>query len=64
MIQPYTILDVRSHTLYEPYHYDTQGEAMTAFEQMAIHAIKGEQTRQLHLYQDAILIKTFSLNSF
>jgi hypothetical protein len=60
MINPFTVVDVRSHTLFEEYGYDNQTDAIQAFKSMANAAIDGNQTRIVNLYQDAILIKTFT----
>jgi hypothetical protein len=60
MIAPYTVLDVRSGTAFEPYTFDSLTEARKSFDQMAINTIEKKQTRSLHLYEEGDLLVTFN----
>jgi hypothetical protein len=60
MIAPFTILDCRQATLYEPYTFATIVEANEWFESVIKHTIEQDQTRILIMYEDAKMLRVFS----
>lgn len=61
MIANYTIVDCRSHTLFEPYTFNTEEEALKWWEGVIKNTVERKQNRVLIMYKDAEMFKTFTL---